>query len=70
MAKIYTCEQDERIIDSIRDRGLAVKTKPKWVVLRLALANSLKNPEEPEEDLVNIADKIHGSEYSYDRRYH
>jgi S-DNA-T family DNA segregation ATPase FtsK/SpoIIIE len=65
MAKIYTCEQDERIIDSIRDRGLAVKTKPKWVVLRLALANSLKNPEEPEEDLDNIADKIHGSEYSY-----
>lgn len=65
MAKIYTSEQDERIIDSIRDRGLAVKTKPKWVVLRLALANSLKNPEAPEEDLDNISDRIQGSEYSF-----
>ena len=65
MAKIYTSEKDERIIDSIRDRGLAVKTKPKWVVLRLALASSIKNPEEPEENLDNITGRIQGSEYSF-----
>jgi DNA segregation ATPase FtsK/SpoIIIE, S-DNA-T family len=64
MVKIFTSEQDERIIESIKDKGLAVKTKPKWVVLRLALANSLKNPEVPEETLDNIPGNIHGSEYS------
>ncbi|MDM8535749.1 DNA translocase FtsK [Desulfobacterales bacterium HSG17] len=64
MDRIYTSEQDERIIESIKDKGLAVKTKHKWVVLRLALANSLKNSDAPEEDLDNIAGRIHGGEYN------
>ena len=64
MARIYTSDQDERIIKSIIEKGLAVKTH-KWVILRLALANSLKNPEEPEEEFDQIKDKVNGGEYGF-----
>ena len=64
MAKIYTSEQDERVIKSILEKGLAVKTKPKWTVLRLALAKSLNTPEEPEMELDQVRDKIGGGEYA------
>ena len=67
MAKIYTSEDDERIIESIREKGLSSSTKPKWVVLRLALAYSLKNPIEPEPDLDHITEQIRGVDYGFDR---
>jgi len=64
MAKINTSEKDERIIKAILEKGLAIKNKPKWTVLRLALAKSLNTPEEPEPELDQINDKIGGSEYA------
>ena len=64
MSKIYTGEQDERTIEAILAKGLEVKTKPKWVVLRLALACSLKNTDPPDRGLDSIQDRINGSEYS------
>ena len=64
MAKIYTSEKDERIIKAILEKGLVVKTKPKYTVLRLALASSLNTPEEPEQDLDHPKDRINGGEYA------
>jgi len=46
VSKIYTSSEDEKLIDSIlkKDKGLMCSEKlPKWTVLRLALALSLKN---------------------------
>lgn len=64
MAKIYTSEQDERVIKSILEKGLSAKTKPKWTVLRLALAKSLNTPEEPGAELDQIKDRTGGGEYA------
>ncbi len=67
MAKIYTSDEDERIIESIKGKGLLAVTKPKWVVLRLALAYSIKNPVEPEPELDQVKGRTGGAEYSYEQ---
>ncbi|QTA78897.1 DNA translocase domain-containing protein, FtsK-like [Desulfonema limicola] len=49
MSKIYTSFEDEKLIDSVlqKDKGLMCSDKlPKWTVLRLALAQSLKSSAE------------------------
>ncbi|MBF0185066.1 MAG: DUF87 domain-containing protein [Magnetococcales bacterium] len=50
MADIYTSKEDEATISDILFKGLRVKA-PKWTVLRLALAHSLKMPSAPDVDL-------------------
>lgn len=51
MADIYTSKKDENIIYDVIQKGLKVKSTNKWVVLRIALAKSLKMKTEPDESL-------------------
>ncbi|MBF0621386.1 MAG: DndE family protein [Magnetococcales bacterium] len=60
MADIFTSQEDEKSIENILLKGLMVKA-PKWVVMRLALAHSLKILSPPDEELDLIDQK--GSEY-------
>ena len=60
MADIYTGKEDESIVDLIIDKGLEVKI-PKWTVLRISLALSLRISTEPDEQLDRI--QTRGSEY-------
>lgn len=60
MADIYTSLGDEETIQDVLSKGLKVKA-PKWTVLRLALAHSLKMHSLPDEDLDRLDKK--GSEY-------
>lgn len=68
MAKIYTGQSDEKIIEQIIYKGLEVKGTPKWVPLRLALALSLKISEYPGSEWEKIEDRSEGgSEYSFEQ---
>lgn len=68
MAKIYTGQSDEKVIDQIISKGLEVKGLPKWVPLRLALALSLKISEYPGPEWEKIEDRSPGgSEYSFEQ---
>lgn len=50
MSKIYTSEQDEVVVRTIQSKGLrAPDSDPKWKVLRIGLAISLKLDEPPGE---------------------
>ncbi len=60
MADIYTSRQDEDTIDLVLEKGLCAKL-PKWKVLRIALAQSLRIPTSPDDALNKFEDR--GSEY-------
>lgn len=60
MADVYTSQADERIIEDVLRKGLRVSGH-KWMVLRLALAHSLRLSTPPDESLDHREDK--GSEY-------
>lgn len=65
MAKIYTNQEDEVLIDLVQRKGLCALGGPKWAVLRLALALSLRLPTEPDEALDrNISG---GKEYDFEQ---
>ncbi len=54
MAKIYTSRTDEDILKSVMTKGLLVQRPPKWTILRLALALSLKQTSPPDESYDNL----------------
>ncbi len=64
MADVYTSREDEKTIEDILSRGLQVKA-PKWTVMRLALAHSLRIPSPPDEALDRVKEK--GSEYKLEQ---
>nr|VFJ96993.1 MAG: DNA segregation ATPase FtsK/SpoIIIE, S-DNA-T family [Candidatus Kentron sp. LFY] len=61
MADIYTSRADEDTIEQVLKKGLEAKALPKWTVLRLALAQSLRLASEPDAVLDTLEDR--GSEY-------
>jgi len=61
MSDIYTSQEDENIIEQVRVYGFKTPKAPKYRVLRLALAKSLRIPTPPEEELDSIETK--GTEY-------
>ena len=65
MAKVYTSRQDEDTIELVKRKGLLAEG-PKWTILRLALALSLKQPEPPEESYDHFEDG-RGGEYALDQ---
>lgn len=68
MAKVYTSANDEDIIKRIQNKGLGLHTStstPKWPILRLALARSLKFSTPPDEGLDRR--DAGGSEYSFEQ---
>jgi S-DNA-T family DNA segregation ATPase FtsK/SpoIIIE len=68
MAKIHTSRQDEDIINLVLRNGFRARG-PKWTVLRVALALSLKQTtEEPPDSFDNLeGDKEGRGEYFIDR---
>jgi len=68
MAKIYTSRKDEDTIDLVLRNGFRARG-PKWTVLRVALALSLKQTEEePSDSFDNLdGDKEGRGEYFIDR---
>lgn len=64
MADIYTSREDEKTIEDVLFKGLQVKA-PKWTVLRLALAHSLRIPSPPDETLDRVLEK--GGEYDLEQ---
>lgn len=64
MAKVYTSADDEDIIRRIQQKGLRASV-PKWTVLRLSLARSLKLSTPPDEAL-DRRDSV-GSEYAFEQ---
>lgn len=65
MAEIYTSANDEDIIERIRKKGLYTPSIPKWAVLRLALARSLKLSTPPDEALDRCDPK--GKPYDFEQ---
>lgn len=65
MAKVYTSRQDEDTIELVKRKGLLAEG-PKWTILRLALALSLKQPDPPEESYDHLEDG-RGGEYALDQ---
>lgn len=63
MAKIYTDGQDELCIANVLKHGLRQPSLPKWTVLRLALARSLRITVPPEESLDRRESSAGGGEY-------
>lgn len=62
MAKIYTSRADEDVIELVKRKGLRAQG-PKWTILRLALALSLKQSAPPDESFDSLeGDK--GGEYT------
>jgi S-DNA-T family DNA segregation ATPase FtsK/SpoIIIE len=68
MAKIYTSRKDEETIDLVLRNGFRTRG-PKWTVLRVALALSLKQTEEEPSDSFDSldGDKEGRGEYFIDR---
>ncbi|MCB2263155.1 MAG: DndE family protein [Candidatus Thiosymbion ectosymbiont of Robbea hypermnestra] len=65
MARVYTSRVDEDTVDSVLRKGLMVQG-PKWTVLRIALALSLKQSDPPSEAFdTQVEGK--GGEYSLDQ---
>ena len=65
MAKIYTDVQDEQTIDSVLKYGLRASAEPKWKVLRLALARSLRLKTPPDEAFDHRSSAKGGGEYDF-----
>lgn len=53
MAKVYTSRADEDIVALVMRKGLLAQG-PKWTVLRLAMAISLKQPTPPDESFDSL----------------
>ena len=64
MAKVYTSRSDEDTIGTVLSKGFKAKG-PKWTVLRVALALSLKQSEEP-SDVFDSLDDGKDGEYTTD----
>jgi S-DNA-T family DNA segregation ATPase FtsK/SpoIIIE len=62
MAKVYTSQGDEDTLSLVMRKGLLAQG-PKWTVLRVALALSLKQPEPPDEHYDEFEGEK-GSEYT------
>ena len=62
MAKVYTSRQDEDTIELVKRKGL-LADGPKWAILRLALALSLKQAEPPDESYDHF-EGDRGKEYA------
>lgn len=63
MADIFTSKADELIIDQVLQYGFASAKAPKYTVLRLALAKSMRIATAPDESFDKIDEK--GSEYTF-----
>ena len=63
MAKIYTSQADEDTITAVLRKGFRA-SGPKWTVLRLALALSLKQSDDPDASFDQIEQGGRGSEYT------
>lgn len=68
MADIYTSEEDENIIDQVLVYGFKTPKSPKYRVLRLALAKSLRTETMPDADLDTIPPSMKAKGSSYDLR--
>jgi len=67
MAKVYTDSQDELTISNVLRHGLRQPSLPKWSVLRLALARSMRIPTPPDESLDRRQSSAGGGEYSLEQ---
>ena len=65
MAKVYTSRQDEDTIELVKRKGF-MANGPKWTILRLALALSLKQEEPPEDSYDHLEDG-RGGEYALEQ---
>jgi S-DNA-T family DNA segregation ATPase FtsK/SpoIIIE len=65
--KVYTDFQDEQTIASVLRQGLQVPGAPKWTVLRLALARSLRLPSPPDAALDRRESTVGGGEYALEQ---
>ncbi len=63
MSDIFTSKEDELIIDRVLNYGLVTPKAPKYTVLRIALAKSMRIPTPPDESYDKINEK--GSEYTF-----
>ncbi|MBF0162578.1 MAG: DUF87 domain-containing protein [Magnetococcales bacterium] len=64
---VITSREDEQTIEDILNKGLRIKA-PKWTVLRLALAYSLRIPSPPDEALDTVREREKsGSEYKLEQ---
>lgn len=63
MADIFTSKADELIIDQVLQYGFSSAKAPKYTVLRLALAKSMRIATAPDESFDKIDEK--GSEYTF-----
>lgn len=63
MVDIYTSAEDENIIEQVLIYGFRTPKAPKYRVLRLALAKSLRMEAMPESDLDTISSSGKGSSY-------
>lgn len=61
MADIYTDSQDEDWIIAAQRHGFGSSKTPKWTLLRIALAKSLRMPTAPDDSLDRLESR--GSEY-------
>lgn len=67
MAKVYTDNQDELTITNVIKNGIKQPGLPKWAVLRIALARSLRIETHPEEGLDRRESAVGGGEYSLEQ---
>ncbi|QFY41543.1 DNA translocase FtsK [Candidatus Methylospira mobilis] len=67
MADIYTSHEDEVIIDQVLVYGFRTYKAPKYRVLRLALAKSLRMETQPESEFDTIHSSTKGSNYSLEQ---
>lgn len=63
MADIFTSKTDELLIDRVLNSGLYMPKAPKYTVLRIALAKSMRVSTPPDKSYDNIDEK--GSEYVF-----
>lgn len=67
MGDVNTSRDDEAIIDQVRVYGFRTPNAPKYRVLRLALAKSLRMEAEPEKELDTIPTVEQGKDYSLEQ---
>lgn len=67
MAKVYTDSQDELTIVNVLKHGLRQPALPKWTVLRIALAKSLRISTPPDDALDRRQSSAGGGEYSLEQ---
>lgn len=65
--KVYTDQQDEQTIASVLRHGLRAPGAPKWIVLRLALARSMRLPSLPDTTLDRRESALGGGEYALEQ---